>query len=66
MAKLQYQNNQGMCHSVCTLNTDHIKRYKLSGKSERDMMWMRYRNLRKLFDRIEESKVFKDLNSFKT
>lgn len=39
-----------------TLKADPITEYKLSDKRERDMMWMKYRELRQVFDEIEKTR----------
>jgi hypothetical protein len=34
---------------------NRVEEYKRSGKQERDILWMKHRTLRKLFDEIEKA-----------
>ena len=45
-----------------TSKTDPVAEYKLSDKRERDMMWMKYRDLRQFFDEIEKAQTNGKLN----
>lgn len=38
------------------LKSDPLTEYELSDKRERDMMWMKYRELRQVFDEIEKTR----------
>jgi len=38
-----------------TLKADPVTEYKFSDQRERDMMWMKYRELRQVFDEIEKT-----------
>ena len=46
----------------CTPKTDPVTEYKLSDRRERDMMWMKYRDLRQSFDEIEKAQFNGKLN----
>jgi hypothetical protein len=36
------------------MRLDFIKKYKVLSNREREIMWMKHRNLRKVFDEIEK------------
>jgi len=46
----------------CTPKADPVTEYELSDRRERDMMWMRYRDLRQFFDEIEKAQSYGQLN----
>lgn len=56
MAGSPNQKKQFMSPSFCTIKFDFIKEYKLSSNRGRDILWMKHRNLRKIFDEIERKK----------
>lgn len=46
----------------CTPKADPVAEYELSDRRERDMMWMKYRDLRQFFDEIEKAQSNGQLN----
>ena len=38
----------------CSMNSDFIQEYKGLSRREREIMWMKHRSLRKVFDEIEK------------
>ena len=55
MGKSRSRKKQIMNESSCTITDLRIKEYKLSCTRERDILWMKHRNLRKLFDEIDKT-----------
>ena len=55
MGKSRSRKKQIMNESSCTITDLRIKEYKLSCIRERDILWMKHRNLRKLFDEIDKT-----------
>ncbi|MFA5905190.1 MAG: hypothetical protein WC836_14750 [Desulfobacula sp.] len=40
----------------CAQNADLVAEYRRSDRRERDIMWMKYRELRQCFDEIEKTR----------
>ena len=55
MTRVLSQKEQQACQSFSTIDTEIIMDYKVANNRERDIMWMQYRHLRKLFDEITDN-----------
>lgn len=55
MAELLNQKKQYTYLIPCSRRLDYIKKYKVLSNREREIMWMKHRNLRKVFDEIEKT-----------
>jgi hypothetical protein len=56
MAELLNQKNQYTDLIPCSMRLNFIKKYKILSNREREIMWMKHRNLRKVFDEIEKNR----------
>ena len=55
MAELLNQKQQNTDLIRCSMRLDFIKKYNVLSSREREIMWMKHRNLRKVFDEIEKT-----------
>jgi len=55
MEELLNQKQQNTDLTPCSMRLDFIQKYKVLCSREREIMWMKHRNLRKVFDEIEKT-----------
>ena len=55
MAELLNQKQQNTNLIPCNMRLGFIKKYNVLSSREREIMWMKHRNLRKVFDEIEKT-----------
>jgi hypothetical protein len=55
VAEYSNQNEQKMNQAPHTPTEDFIEEYKRACSRERDILWMKHRRLRRIFDEIEKN-----------
>ncbi len=58
VAQETYRERKRTSEAIGNMCKENIKEYKICHKRERDIMWMKYRHLRELFDKIEQTHNF--------